>query len=76
MAGDHAAESQFTGLSRYFNSTTIKGRANVSLRCKSLYKTKNYDTCLYTENLHIYLILTSIKELQMFLTCMLTKQTA
>jgi hypothetical protein len=30
MAGDHAAESQFTGMAKYFNSTTIRGRANVS----------------------------------------------
>lgn len=31
MAGDaHVNESQFTGLSKYFNSTTIRGRANVS----------------------------------------------
>nr|CAH0106323.1 unnamed protein product [Daphnia galeata] len=31
MAGDHAAESQFTGMAKYFNSTTIRGRANVAL---------------------------------------------
>lgn len=30
MAGDaHVDESQFKGLSKIFNSTTIKGRANV-----------------------------------------------
>ncbi|KAK4020624.1 Neb-cGP [Daphnia magna] len=31
MAGDHAAESQFSGMAKYFNSTTIRGRANVAL---------------------------------------------
>ncbi|EFX88741.1 Neb-camp generating peptide-like protein [Daphnia pulex] len=31
MAGDHAADSQFTGMSRIFNSTTLRGRANVAL---------------------------------------------
>ena len=31
MAGDASAEaSQFKGLARYFNSTTMAGRANVS----------------------------------------------
>jgi hypothetical protein len=32
MAGDsHVDESQFKGLSKYFNSTTSTGRANVSI---------------------------------------------
>lgn len=32
MAGDaHADEAQFKGLSKYFNSTTSTGRANVSI---------------------------------------------
>jgi hypothetical protein len=32
MAGDaHVDESQFKGISKYFNSTTSTGRANVSL---------------------------------------------
>jgi hypothetical protein len=32
MAGaSHADESQFKGLSKYFNSTTSTGRANVSI---------------------------------------------
>lgn len=43
MAGG-AADSQFTGLAKYFNSTTMSGRANVifflsfiSFRCKELF---------------------------------------
>lgn len=32
MAGDHGPvdDAQFKGLAKYFNSTTIRGRANVS----------------------------------------------
>ncbi|KAG8225216.1 hypothetical protein J437_LFUL012691 [Ladona fulva] len=31
MAGDaHVDESQFKGLSKYFNGTTMRGRANVA----------------------------------------------
>lgn len=32
MAGDTEAEAQLKGLSKYFNSVTIRGRANVSHR--------------------------------------------
>lgn len=31
MAGEEVDESQFKGLSKHFNSTTLRGRANVSL---------------------------------------------
>ncbi|XP_046399297.1 ATP synthase membrane subunit K, mitochondrial [Ischnura elegans] len=30
MAGDHVDESQFKGLSKYFNGSTMRGRANVA----------------------------------------------
>ncbi|XP_055625376.1 ATP synthase membrane subunit K, mitochondrial [Toxorhynchites rutilus septentrionalis] len=30
MAGDHVDESKLTGLSKYFNGETMRGRANVA----------------------------------------------
>lgn len=36
MSGDHVDDSKLTGMSKYFNGNTMRGRANVSI---------HYHTC-------------------------------
>ena len=36
MSGDHVDESKLTGMSKYFNGNTMRGRANVSIHYHSI----------------------------------------